>query len=124
LYDILGAGPNHSFTEVFAPLGSRLLSADGLPIEKIAVFEESGKTVFAFRFPAVEAGKSQSVRISYELPGKVEKGNFDLYFQSQPGRNHTFVQRQIFLESGLEGDSGILSEAITSGDMLFSAKIK
>lgn len=124
LYNILGAGPNHSFTEVFVPLGSRLISADGLPFEKITVFEESGKTVFAFRFPAVEAGKSESIQISYELPKKIKSGNFDLYFQSQPGRNHTFIRRQIFFESGVHIDSGILSETIASGDLLLSAKIQ
>ena len=123
LKNILGAGENHSFTEVFVPRGAKLLDARGVPLEKIAVFEESGKTVFAFRFPKVSAGKTEKVELFYQLPKKVLNTKFDLYFQFQPGRKKIFIRREIFAESGLK-ITGKKVEKIARTDETFFAAIE
>jgi hypothetical protein len=100
LKDILGAGENHAHTEVFVPLGAKLLAIDGVPLETVQTREESGKTVFAFRFPKVAAGQSEAVSLRYALPEKLNlQGRFDLYYETQPGRDGVAVTREIFPEA-------------------------
>lgn len=123
LREILGAGDNHSYTQVFVPKGSILLDAIGVPKEQILVKEEFEKTVFAFRFPKVSAGKQEEVQLVYALPEKIEE-NFHLQFQSQPGRGEVRISREILSEKGKELLGEVFESQNTMRDILFFAKFK
>ncbi len=124
LKNILGAGDNHTFTEVFVPLGAELLSVRGIPREAIKSRTEKDKTVFAFRFPAVSARSSETVTLQYRLPQQVTaNGDFDLYFQSQPGRHDVFVKRTVVAEAGLRVDIGEVAGKALSGDAIFHSRL-
>lgn len=123
LKDILGAGENHSYTEVFVPLGSQLLAIDGVPIEAVKTREEAGKTVFAFRFPKVAAGRQESVSLRYLLPQPLAAdGKLDLFFESQPGRDGVAVTREILPEEPLRVDTPTASQLLYA-DASFSATV-
>ena len=129
LKQILGAGNNHRYTEVFVPRGSVLTNIEGVPLEKVHTREEKGKTVFSFRFPQVSPGEKKEVVLHYSLPHtrhflKKKKGNFDLYFQSQSGIRNQFLVREIVVESGLTIEKGEFSSAMIEGDMRFLATIE
>ncbi len=121
---ILGAGENHSFTEVFVPLGAELLTVRGVPREAIDIREEHGKTVFAFRYPTVAAGRAVTVRLQYRLPNGTEStGDFDLYFQSQPGRENVFVKREIIAEAGIDILIGEMTGKALAADAIFHSEL-
>lgn len=125
LMDILGAGENHSYTEVYVPLGTKLLSANGVPLEKIETFDEAGKTVFAFRFPKAPAGQSRDISLQYVLPDTLNKTEeFDLYYQFQPGRDSVFVSRKILTESGIEVKKGSEASALLESDAIFEGEVE
>ncbi len=124
LKNILGAGENHSWTQVMTPKGSILLSATGIPEQGISRYQESGKSVFAFRFPKVAPGKSQSISLQYKLPRQlVFPGSFDLYYQVQPGRKSTHVTREILVESGIHLTNKSNIDAHLINDGVFQSQI-
>ncbi len=124
LKNILGAGDNHSYTEVFVPLGAELVSVRGIPREAVNIREEDAKTVFAFRYPAVAAGTTEAVTLQYRLPQPIETaGEFDLYFQSQPGRNDTMVTRSVFAEAGIDVSIGAVAGKALSSDAIFHSQL-
>ncbi len=79
-----------TYTRVYVPRGSQLISTDGMENEKIEVYEEFGKTVFAF-FAVVEPGEIKNIKFSYKLPKWIEgcilNNNYALFVQKQPGNN-------------------------------------
>lgn len=78
-----------TYTRVYAPLGSRLIKAEGMEGE-VAAQNELGKTSFGF-FVSVKPGKIASVNLKYILPDSITKmaksGEYGLYIQKQPGNN-------------------------------------
>jgi hypothetical protein len=125
LRNILGAGENHSWIQVMVPKGSVLLSADHIPLENILQYEESGKTIFAFRFPKVPARESRSIELSYQLPkSDIFPEQFDMYVQSQPGRGSILVTREIALESGIHLRTEAITKKKIQHDEIFSAQLK
>ena len=123
LREIMGAGENHSFVQVVVPKGSTLLAVSGVPAEAVRTENKNGKTVFSFRFPAVAAGKEESVQLQYRLPKREQNDNFDLVFQSQPGRGAVRVIREILRETGVSMEGKAFSVRETETDTRFFAKI-
>lgn len=118
LKDILGAGGNHSFTKVYVPLGSKLITSKNIPIEKIKTFEESGKTVFAFRFPEVEKNTDKTVYLTYELPTK--NNDLSFYFQTQPGRDSVLFEKNLYNEQGIKIKGNGFFNATISKDLFIT----
>ncbi len=79
-----------TYTRVYVPLDSQLISAEGLSEGEMAVHNELGKTVFG-GFLSIEPGKIGSLRIKYKLPQalseKAKSGDYELLVQKQPGNN-------------------------------------
>ena len=72
-----------TYTRVYVPLGSELISADGFSEGEAEIGKELGKTVFSV-FLSVEPGQIGSLHFYYKLPDKI-KNNYTLYIQKQPG---------------------------------------
>ncbi len=79
-----------TYTRVYVPRGSQLVSGEGMKDKKITVYDELGKTVFAF-FINIEPGNMQSINLTYKLPKFIQVGvednNYILYVQKEPGSN-------------------------------------
>jgi hypothetical protein len=73
-----------SYTRIYAPLGSRLISSDKLTDFAMTDDQTLNKTVFGF-FWSIEPGQSSSINISYRLPKNITEDNYELYFQKQSG---------------------------------------
>lgn len=124
LHEILGAGDNHSYTQVFVPQGAELLDVEGMPFEGVKTAEASGKTVFAFRFPTVSRQAPQSVTLHYRLPAAIDTDkDFDLFFQAQPGRKNVYVKRTITTEQGIITKIGGIAGKHLSSDAIFHAAL-
>lgn len=129
LKQILGAGRNHRYTQVFVPQGSVLDRIEGVPPEHVSVRQAKEKTVFSFRFPQIAPQETKEVVLHYSLPQtsnflKDKEGNFDLYFQSQSGTQGQSLIREILVESGLTVKKGELSSVKIEGDTRFLATIE
>lgn len=82
-----------SYTRVYAPLGSRLISLSGLDSSSADLSadddRELNKTVFGF-FLTVEPGSSREVVLDYRLPDYIyrqfNQGNYKLLVQRQAGQ--------------------------------------
>ncbi len=82
-----------SYTRVYVPLGSELISIDGLDKSKsdlsVANDVELEKTIFGFFF-SVEPGNSETITIRYRLPAGLkalaDSGRYELLVQKQSGR--------------------------------------
>lgn len=80
-----------SYTRIYAPFGSRLISSDKLDDFSITNDKSLDKTIFGF-FWSIEPGKEKTVSISYLLPEKINRNNYELYFQKQSGsRLNNFI---------------------------------
>jgi hypothetical protein len=79
-----------TYTRVYVPRASQLIAIQGVESEKVEVYDEFGKTVFAF-FVSIEPGEIGNVEIDYKLPSSVENHllnkNYALYIQKQPGND-------------------------------------
>ena len=80
-----------TYTRVYVPLGSELLSSEGGDYGSNAkISEEFGKTVFA-NFTRTKPQESQTIKFTYKLPFKVMgtglfgKKEYHLLVQKQPG---------------------------------------
>jgi hypothetical protein len=82
-----------SYTRVYAPFGSRLLSVSGLDESKADFVSLDdpvlNKTIFGFFF-TVEPGTEKKIGLEYYLPEKISQdldgGRYQLYVQKQSGR--------------------------------------
>ncbi len=82
-----------SYTRIYAPLGSRLISINGLDSTQanLSVSDDKNlnKTVFGF-FWTVEPGKFTEININYSLPNRLktalEKNGYELLVQKQSGQ--------------------------------------
>jgi len=78
-----------TYVRLYVPQGSELIKISGNESE-IKVYEELGKTVFAF-FKVTEPGTSEEVTIEYYLPEYLAKTPYSLYAQKQGGTfDHDF----------------------------------
>lgn len=124
LRNILGAGDNSSYTQVFVPLGAKLIGSTGIPPEQIEEDTQAGKTVFAFRFPKVSAGSEQEVILQYLLPNKLSfPSEFSLQFQFQPGRDSILFSRNVLTESGILSTKSLPEKMLLTGDARFSVSL-
>ena len=73
-----------SYTRIYAPLGSRLISSDKLTDFAMTDDQTLNKTIFGF-FWSIEPGQSSAINISYKLPKNITEDNYELYFQKQSG---------------------------------------
>ena len=85
-----------TYTRVYVPIGSTLISAEGLMLTdrstvhgQVEVYSEFNKTVFA-GFISIEPEETGSIVYTYELPRWLSdqfarKGTYELFFQKQPG---------------------------------------
>ena len=73
-----------SYTRIYAPFGSRLISSSELADFAMTDDQALNKTVFGF-FWTIEPGQSKSVTLSYKLPKYITTENYELYFQKQSG---------------------------------------
>jgi len=73
-----------SYTRIYAPYGSRLISGGDLTDFSITDDQALNKTVFGF-FWTIEPGQAKSTDISYRLPKNITPETYELYFQKQSG---------------------------------------
>lgn len=103
-----------SYTRIYAPLGSQLVSKDEL--EDFSVYNDKDlqKTVFAF-FWSIEPGTEETISLTYSLPERINQGNYRLYFQKQSGsRLNNFV-----FTKNINGEEELLWQTSLDRDKLF-----
>lgn len=105
-----------TYTRVYVPIGSYLISAQGLMLTdrtsipgKVEVYEEFNKTVFA-GFVSIEPGQTRSVTYTYQLPNWLstqfeQRGVYELYFQKQPGVENQTLNANLDLLQPINGFS-------------------
>lgn len=88
-----------TYTRVYAPLGSQLISQAGYK-DAATTTQEFGKTVFG-GFIVVEPKKTKEIKLVYRLPDSVtkllEQGRYELLLQKQPGRQRTSLSLELDL---------------------------
>lgn len=88
-----------TYTRVYAPLGSQLISQAGYK-DAATTTQEFGKTVFG-GFIVVEPKKTKEIKLVYRLPDSVtkllEQGRYELLLQKQPGRQRTSLLLELDL---------------------------
>jgi hypothetical protein len=88
-----------TYTRVYAPLGSQLISQTGYK-DVATTTQELGKTVFG-GFIVVEPKKTKEIKLVYRLPDSVtkllEQGRYELLLQKQPGRQRTSLSLELDL---------------------------
>lgn len=88
-----------TYTRVYAPLGSQLISQAGYK-DAATTTQELGKTVFG-GFIVVEPKKTKEIKLVYRLPDSVtkllEQGRYELLLQKQPGRQRTSLSLELDL---------------------------
>lgn len=72
-----------TYARVYVPQGSELVNISGNESE-VKVYEELGKTVFAF-FKVIEPQTSERVVLEYKLPARLTHPGYELYAQKQAG---------------------------------------
>lgn len=72
-----------NWTRIYVPKGSELVDVSGFE-DKGETYEESGKTVFSGGFKLRPQGVVK-ISVTYRLPFKVDKGQYNLLIQKQPG---------------------------------------
>lgn len=79
-----------TYTRVYVPAGSRLITASGFTQDEVTIGDELGKTYFG-AFLSVEPGQIGQLVFEYELPNTVmdnmkKYNNYRLTIQKQPGK--------------------------------------
>lgn len=110
LKDIIGFGGNKNLMRVYVPLGTQLISATGsVTTEEVMIYNDLGKTVFAFEQPVVYTERESYIKLNYLLPHKLDSNyadNYKLILQNQPGQEENYFDKTI----ELEGDLNILQQ--------------
>ncbi|MCK5320672.1 DUF4012 domain-containing protein, partial [Candidatus Parcubacteria bacterium] len=77
-----------TWTRIYTPINSSLISVAGFDDDKVEIYSEFGKTVFA-GFLSIEPGKFGQIKLQYKLNDDIYKqiknGEYSLVFQKQPG---------------------------------------
>lgn len=96
-----------SYTRIYVPLGSRLITSSGLDINNmdLTTFDDPilNKTIFGFFF-TVEPGTEKDITLHYSLPDRINKqitnNNYELLVQKQSGRRTQELKIDINPEKG------------------------
>lgn len=103
LKDVIGFGGNKSLIRVYVPLGSELISATGsIAAEDVLVYEDLGKTVFAFEQPVIYTEREVEMNLNYKLPHQLDlkyADNYKLVIQNQPGQEENYFEKTVALHS-------------------------
>ncbi|MDO9399095.1 MAG: DUF4012 domain-containing protein [bacterium] len=75
-----------TWTRIYAPLGSQLIKTEGFVDNEVIITNELDKTSFG-GFISIEPGKLGNVYLEYKLPDNLNKNNYNLYIQKQPGND-------------------------------------
>ncbi len=80
-----------TYTRIYVPLGSELISAEGFFQDKEPeIYEDLNKTVFA-GFISIEPGEIANIHLHYKLSETIDlllqKDYYSFYIQKQPGKN-------------------------------------
>ena len=77
-----------TYTRVYTPINSSLISVSGFSDDKVEIYSEFGKTVFA-GFLSIEPGEFGQIKLRYKLNDDIYKqiknNKYSLIFQKQPG---------------------------------------
>ena len=77
-----------TYTRIYTPINSTLISVSGFNDEKIDVYSEFGKTVFAGFF-SIEPKEFNQIKLRYKLNDdiyrQIKNNEYNLVFQKQPG---------------------------------------
>ncbi|MCK4540282.1 DUF4012 domain-containing protein [Candidatus Parcubacteria bacterium] len=77
-----------TYTRIYTPINSSLISVEGFNDESIEIYSEFGKTVFA-GFLSIEPGEFGRIKLRYKLNDdiyrQIKNGEYNLVFQKQPG---------------------------------------
>jgi hypothetical protein len=101
-YELMAQDCYWNYLRIYVPLGSQLLSAEGVT-ETETLANEHGKTVFASFF-VVPAAESHTVRFTYRIPDWGEE-EYRLLVQKQPGTDAVPLKVQIVLPPGVRVES-------------------
>ena len=106
LKDIIGFGGNKNLMRVYVPLGSQLISATGsVSTEEVMVYEDLGKTVFAFEQPVVYTERESMINLQYKLPYQMDvdyADNYKIIIQNQPGQEQNHLSKSVEIEENLQ----------------------
>ena len=93
-----------TYTRVYAPLGSQLISQAGYK-DAATTTQELGKTVFG-GFIVVEPKKTKEIKLVYRLSDSVvkllEQNRYELLLQKQPGRQRTSLSLELNLPRSVQ----------------------
>ena len=111
-----------SYTRIYLPLGSRLISKNGFEKNTndwlIEDDNELNKTVFSFFF-SLEPGTNRSFNIKYQLPERIKNqladGSYRLLVQKQSGRR----TEKLNIDFNLQGEENIKWSGDLLSDKLF-----
>ncbi|MBU0668141.1 DUF4012 domain-containing protein [Patescibacteria group bacterium] len=106
IQQILGSGSNKVFVRVYVPIGSKLLSAQGVNTDDVITItdNEIQKQYFMVQM-TTDAGKEKSVALSYILPFRLSLLPADAYklqIQKQPAINESYFEKKVFFKPGLQ----------------------
>jgi len=110
LKDIVGFGGNKSLIRVYVPLGSELISSTGSIVNAdVMVYEDLGKTVFAFEQEVIYTEREANINLRYKLPHQLDlkyADNYKMIVQNQPGQEQNYFEKTV----ALQGDGEILGQ--------------
>jgi len=112
-----------TYTRIYVPLGSQLVQVSDLGEEKVSISEDFQKTVFG-AFHTIEPGEIGTLQFYYKLPKNLttkilEKGEYSLYTQKQPGVKNSKLTIDLKLKNKLTSYSptGFSSDNNKNGDL-------
>jgi len=117
-----------TYTRVYVPKGSELIRSKGMEEDSVEIYDELGKTVFAY-FLSVEPGAMASVVLDYKLPQNIENsvknGEYSLYIQKQAGNNVGELTVQTKFAKDILGytPNGFLATKIDKQNLVWDTKL-
>jgi hypothetical protein len=116
-----------SYTRIYLPQGSELVSADGFVYEKAKTYDELGKTVVA-GFIIVRLGKSTEINLEYKLPKNLadefSAGSYDLYWQKQPGNRIKSVKVDVKALNEIKSYSPAEDAVLSGNNIIWTSGLK
>lgn len=110
LKDILGFGGNKSLIRVYVPLGSELISSTGSIVNgDVLVYDDLGKTVFAFEQSVIYTEREAKIKLTYKLPHQLDLNyadNYKMIVQNQAGQEENYFEKTL----SVQGDGKILEQ--------------
>ncbi len=106
--EIMGRGRNIDLMKVFVPLGSELISVEGIPRERVETKESAGKTYFLFSL-TTQPKFSREVILKYQLP-QTFTDNYSFLGEFQSGDNVREIEKSV-----KKADSKIFEGSLSLG---------